>query len=420
MQGVSEEDVMQEITSKAASMLQQDGVQVGVFHVPGEGRSSTDELQRMTLAAEEYDADVVFSLHSDSVRDEKQTGVLMLVYSMSRSAAAAEMGRFLAECLHMPFRGVRERPELMVLSGVTAPAFLFEIGEHGTPEEAKWLVDNKRLIAVGITDTILSYLGLFPDLVEEGTEEVSLSELFEGDGNSLLFGDEDYLLRRHADMVLARAYQKWVKPLEQRIEALEGGQGPDSVSPPAKPDNGGSPPAPKAESVRFGDFPVTGIADVSARDLVEAVPGIRTENSFFGPAAIRGLAHLYVSQAARYGLKADVLWCQMLHETNALRFTGYVSPHQFNFCGLKTNDGTDFAKFVTARDGVMAHVEHMAWYALPEAPVRDCGDNDPRHFGEHQSYGAVKVVDDLGGKWSPNPKYSDGIVKWMRKLYRTA
>src|SRR5660398_331261 len=68
MQGVSEEDVMQEITSKAASMLQQDGVQVGGFHVPGEGRSSTDELQRMSLAAEEYGPDVVFSLHSDSVR----------------------------------------------------------------------------------------------------------------------------------------------------------------------------------------------------------------------------------------------------------------------------------------------------------------------------------------------------------------
>ena len=109
----------------------------------------------------------------------------------------------------------------------------------------------------------------------------------------------------------------------------------------------------------------------------------------------------------------------MLHETNALRFTGYVAPHQFNFCGLKTGDGEGFADFQTAPDGVMAHAEHMAWYALPEClESLNCGDHDPRHFGEHQSYGEVKTVEDLSGKWSPNPEYATGIIKWMSKLYR--
>ena len=109
-------------------------------------------------------------------------------------------------------------------------------------------------------------------------------------------------------------------------------------------------------------------------------------------------------------LRVDVLWAQMILETDSLRFGGQVKAHQLNFAGLKTSDSTEFASFATVTAGVIAHVMHMCWYVYPDHILPECSITyDPRHLGAHR--GNVRVVGDLGnGNWTGSSTYAQGIV----------
>jgi hypothetical protein len=128
-----------------------------------------------------------------------------------------------------------------------------------------------------------------------------------------------------------------------------------------------------------------------------------------------GLASLYWRHGLEYGIRPEVAYAQAAKETAFGRFGGTVTAHMHNFCGLKVaapkaDAREDHAAFPDDDTGVRAHYQHLAAY-VGLAPIGDVVD--PR-YGLVKSLpwaGTVRAVEDLGGKWAPNPDYGASIVR---------
>lgn len=103
-------------------------------------------------------ADLFISLHCNSSVNKKARGTETLVYSLGSSSekAARLMLKQLVSSLGTVDRGVKERPDLIVLKRTVMPAVLLEIAFISNNEEAELLVNKQheiaRAIARGITD----------------------------------------------------------------------------------------------------------------------------------------------------------------------------------------------------------------------------------------------------------------------------
>lgn len=132
------------------------------------------------------------------------------------------------------------------------------------------------------------------------------------------------------------------------------------------------------------------------------------------------LAPLYWELALqRGGVDPAVAYAQAAHETGFGRFGGLVRPEFHNPCGLKTKSASgnrpeDYQRFRDWREGVTAHLDHLALYAgAPGYPRADTPD--PRHFP--WLAGQVKTVESLGGVWAPSPDYGRRIVaEYLRPM----
>ena len=145
------------------------------------------------------------------------------------------------------------------------------------------------------------------------------------------------------------------------------------------------------------------------------------------------LAKLYVKYGKRFGIRADMAWAQMIHETGYGQYGGDVLPEQNNMVGIgATGGGVPGNSFATAELGVIAHYAHLAWYLYPDhvsdpycALVEQPADGpittpgDPRHYVQEDGSvhkGNVRTVYELSGKWAPGGTYGStvqGIVNAM-------
>lgn len=152
--------------------------------------------------------------------------------------------------------------------------------------------------------------------------------------------------------------------------------------------------------------PIAGTFEGSSWHLLRKIPA----DSDYPRYQVIDLARLYLSWGARFGIRADVAWAQMLLETDSLRYTGQVRRTQLNFCGLKNRDATGFASFPTLERGVIAHLAHLAAYAFPQHVRRECSPEfDPRHPDPHWNWAAT--VGDLSGKWAPTEDYAVNLTR---------
>ena len=148
-------------------------------------------------------------------------------------------------------------------------------------------------------------------------------------------------------------------------------------------------------------------------------------------AQIRDLATMYASYGRRFGLRADLAWAQMVHETGFLAYGGDVLPEQNNYAGIGATGGVPGNSFATPALGVVGHYTHLTWYVYPDhladpycrlvpAPgglVTQPGD--PRHFviGGLAHRGNVRTASDLGGKWAvPGVGYGQKIVDYAMQI----
>jgi hypothetical protein len=137
------------------------------------------------------------------------------------------------------------------------------------------------------------------------------------------------------------------------------------------------------------------------------------------------LARYYIIYGDRFGIRADMAWAQMIHETGYGRYGGDVQPGQNNMAGIGATGGVPGNSFATAELGVIAHYAHLAWYVYPnhvsdpycvkveqpaDGPITVPGD--PRHFvqtGGVPHKGNVVTVYDLGAKWAVSASYGAAL-----------
>jgi len=146
------------------------------------------------------------------------------------------------------------------------------------------------------------------------------------------------------------------------------------------------------------------------------------------------LAKLYVIYGKRFGIRADMAWAQMIHETGYGQYGGDVLPEQNNMAGIgAVGGGVRGNSFATAELGVIAQYAHLAWYVYPEhlsdpycklveQPLNGAitEPGDPRHF-EDKTTGAVhrghvRTVTDLSGKWAPGANYGSRIKEIANQI----
>ena len=130
------------------------------------------------------------------------------------------------------------------------------------------------------------------------------------------------------------------------------------------------------------------------------------------------LAGYYVRYCAEAGLRADLLWAQMLHETGYGMYGGDVHPEQNNFAGVgATGGGEPGTTFLTAEAGVMAQVAHMVAYVYASSPVSWANANTDPRFDFVSPRGVASVLADLNGRWAvPGPTYGESIEAIVRAI----
>lgn len=186
-----------------------------------------------------------------------------------------------------------------------------------------------------------------------------------------------------------------------------------STSPQSTTTTSEAPPAEADDTTTIilseGQTPLTGIWGGSADRLASYLLGASPSPRFTVPTEV--LAEYYVSYCAEAGLRADLLWAQMIKETGYGMYGGDVVPEQNNYAGIGATGGHEpGAWFVTAEAGVMAHVAHMVAYVYPSSPVPWADSiTDPR-FDMVYPRGVASVLADLNGRWAvPGPSYGESI-----------
>lgn len=127
-------------------------------------------------------------------------------------------------------------------------------------------------------------------------------------------------------------------------------------------------------------------------------------------------------QAADIGIDAAIFVAQAAKETGFGRFGGVIDASFHNSCGLKTAAGGDnddpeaHTRFPDWERGTRAHCAHLALYAGAISTARAKRLGDPRAFDS--IHGVSPTVQDLGGKWAPDPAYGRSIVRDLLRPLR--
>ncbi|WP_428817524.1 N-acetylmuramoyl-L-alanine amidase [Clostridium butyricum] len=134
------------------------------------------------------------------------------------------------------------------------------------------------------------------------------------------------------------------------------------------------------------------------------------------------LADLYWKYAEECGgVNPAIAYAQAAKETGYGNFGGVLDESYCNPCGLKIEKGGDdndpdaHQKFNSWKEGVQAHLDHLALYAGAEGyPKSDT--YDPRHF--KTIMGRCKTINELGGsgKWAPSATYGEEVNKLYKSL----
>lgn len=167
-----------------------------------------------------------------------------------------------------------------------------------------------------------------------------------------------------------------------------------------------------------GQTPLAGVWSGTASMLADYLLRDNPRPSFTVPTST--LAELYVTYAAEVGLRADVLWAQMIHETGFGRYGGDVAPAQNNYAGIgATGGGEPGCSFASAEAGVQAHIAHMVAYVWTVSPAAWANaQTDPR-FDAVPNRGSARVLSDLDGRWAvPGVGYGARIERHVDAINR--
>ena len=120
-----------------------------------------------------------------------------------------------------------------------------------------------------------------------------------------------------------------------------------------------------------------------------------------GAADIDTFCKIIVEEANAEGVKAEVVYSQIMVETGWLRFGGNVKPEQYNFCGLGSTSQDDPGEsFKDVRTGIRAQVQHLKAYACSDSLKKECVDTRFKYVER----GCAPYVEYLGIQENPSKK----------------
>ncbi len=167
-------------------------------------------------------------------------------------------------------------------------------------------------------------------------------------------------------------------------------------------------------TVRYGgpDRPLR-IASRGRAQLPELIVFFTETNPRVDFERLNEIARAYLDEAAAEGINSDIAFCQMVHETDYLRFGGDARAWQNNFCGLGvTGGGRRGLSFSSVRIGVRAHIQHLKAYADAEPLHQRCVD--PRFALVRRA--RAPFVEDLAGTWSTDSQYGVKLKRILAAL----
>ena len=122
---------------------------------------------------------------------------------------------------------------------------------------------------------------------------------------------------------------------------------------------------------------------------------------------------IVTEEATAEGVRADVVFAQMMVETGWLRFGGDVKVEQFNFAGLgATGNGVPGNSYADVRTGVRAQVQHLKAYACEQPLKQDCVDERFKYV----TRGCAPYVEWLGIPDNPDGKGWAADAGYGKKL----
>ena len=165
--GYFEQDITYDIGKRLYNLLLQNSEFTPRLSRPNQdtilGFSNSSSLVARVREANEWDADVFISLHTNASENSNATGAEVLIYSLSLPVPR-ELGSDILEELTLSTglrnRGLKERPGLYVLRRTQMPALLVEMGFISNPSDASLMVNSPELFARGIYRGILKYYNL--------------------------------------------------------------------------------------------------------------------------------------------------------------------------------------------------------------------------------------------------------------------
>ena len=136
----------------------------------------------------------------------------------------------------------------------------------------------------------------------------------------------------------------------------------------------GFPPPVQLEPPRPPTPGLTPIMGTTQTNVAQMVRNYRNTRHTFPSEALgmslEAFAELVLYEANREGVRAEVLWTQVMRETGWLQYGGCVSIEQLNFGGIgATGGGNPGHSFPSVQIGLRAQVHHLVAYAT-RAPVR--------------------------------------------------
>jgi len=155
------------------------------------------------------------------------------------------------------------------------------------------------------------------------------------------------------------------------------------------------------------------IATRGRADVLQLVRFFTETNPRIDIDRLSSIAALYIQESRIEGINSDIAFCQMIHETDYLRFGKDVEPWQNNFCGLGATDGGNPGhSFPSVEIGIRAHIQHLKAYASSRRLRRRCVD--PRFKKVRR--GSAPHVNDLTHRWATDPQYAKKLKQKLQAL----
>lgn len=152
-------DMTESENCRAIALLLSDCLSTSGFNVllPEPGESMSSAVKR----SNEFDPDLHICIHTNAFNG-RVFGTRL--FTFASSGVAYECGKVIFDglCKLIPdgSNALKQRPGLYELKNTIAPAVYVEVDFHDVPARAKWLVENREIIAHNIATSICKYFGV--------------------------------------------------------------------------------------------------------------------------------------------------------------------------------------------------------------------------------------------------------------------